>query len=188
MKSILFGNEVERMPDFAFRFMRLLFVIYYFLKPARKYLIKFGIKKGDTVVDYGCGTGAFTKPASVMVGENGRVYAVDVHELAIESVESIIKKHHLRNVYPVKSDGTRTSITDNEADIVFALDMFHMVKDTDLFLKEICRITKRTGILYIEDGHQPRLDSRAKIMKSGYWVITGEEKRFLKCTPAGGNI
>lgn len=92
MKKALFGNEIEKMSGFAFRMMKLFFMVYYFLKPARKYIGKFGITQGSTVVDYGCGTGAFIKDASSLVGEKGTVYAVDVHEIAIASVEKTQKE------------------------------------------------------------------------------------------------
>jgi len=75
-------------------------------------------------------------------------------------------------------------LPDEAADLIYALDMFHMVKDTGSFLKELNRISRKDGILIIEDGHQPRALSKEKIINSGYWEITGEEKRFLKCTPA----
>jgi len=188
MKNALFGNEVERMPDFAFRMMKIFFVVYYFFKPAGKYLRKFGIKPGSIIIDYGCGTGAFIKDASKMVGVNGLVYAVDVHEMAIESVERLKKMHNLVNVRPVLSDGKRTAIPDNTADLIYALDMFHMVKDTGPFLNELCRITKPDGILIIEDGHQPRSLSKEKILGSGGWKIILEEKRFLSCSPVKQNI
>lgn len=187
MKNALFGNEVERMPDFAFRLMKLFFIVYYFFKPAGKYLKKFGIKPGNTVIDYGCGTGACLKDASSMVGEKGKVYAVDVHEMAIETVEKLIKKRSIANVITVLSDGKKTDIPDNTADLIYALDMFHMVKETTPFLNELSRITKPEGILIIEDGHQPRSLSKEKILRSGGWRITGEEKRFLKCSPVKKN-
>ncbi len=38
----------------------------------------FGISAGMTVLDLGCGTGLFTIPAARMVGESGRVHAVDI--------------------------------------------------------------------------------------------------------------
>jgi ubiquinone/menaquinone biosynthesis C-methylase UbiE len=188
MKKVLFGNEVDRMPDFAFRMMKLLFIIYYFLKPAKKYLKKFGIIPGSTVIDYGCGTGACIKDASSIVGGKGIVYAVDVHEMAIASVEKLVKKHNLTNVKPILTDGKKSEIPDNIADLIYALDMFHMVRETDLFLKELCRITKQEGILIIEDGHQPRADAKEKILKSGFWKIIKEEKKFLKCSPVKQNV
>jgi ubiquinone/menaquinone biosynthesis C-methylase UbiE len=183
VKKILFGNEIEKMPDFAFRMMKIFFIIYYFFKPAGKYLRKFGIKPGYVVVDYGCGTGACIKDASSLAGENGTVYAVDIHEMAIASVEKLIRKHNLTNVKTVLTDGNRSILHNETADLVYAMDMFHMVKDTDSFLKELNRITKKEGTLIIEDGHQPRSASREKILKSGCWEIIGEKKRFLKCTP-----
>ena len=44
----------------------------------------FNIQKGQTVVDYGSGTGRYLRKASELVGENGWVYAVDIQELAID--------------------------------------------------------------------------------------------------------
>ena len=183
MKKVLFGNEIERMPDTAFRIMKLFFVIYYFFKPAGKYLRKFGIRNGDTVVDYGCGTGACIKDASALVGDNGIVYAADIHELAIESVEKLIQKHKLLNVKTVLTDGKKCNIDDNAADLIYALDMFHMVKEADSFLHELHRIAKPGGTLIIEDGHQPRRIAREKILRSEVWEITRETKRFLNCKP-----
>ena len=187
MKNILFGNEIERMPDFAFRMMKLLFIIFYFFNPAIKKLKKFGIKQGSTIVDYGCGTGACIKAATELVGESGTVYAVDVHEMAVASVEKLIKKYNLTNVRPILSDGKKSDIKDDTADLVYALDMFHMIKDSDIFLKELCRIIKPDGVLIIEDGHQPRSASKEKITGSGFWKIIEEEKGFIKCSPVKQN-
>jgi len=183
MKKIISFNEVEKMPDFAFRIMNIFFIVYYFFRPAGKYLQKFGIKPGSTVIDYGCGPGACLNDASSLAGKSGTVYAVDIHELAIASVEKLITKLRLTNVIPVLTDGNRCSLDDETADLIYALDMFHMVKDSDSFLKELNRLTKKEGVLIIEDGHQPRKASKEKILKSGVWKIAGEEKRFLKCTP-----
>ena len=71
MKNKLFGNEIERMPDFVFRIMKVLFIIYYFFRPAGKYLQRFGIKPGSVVVDYGCGPGSCIRDASLLTGEAG---------------------------------------------------------------------------------------------------------------------
>lgn len=183
MKNKILGTEVERMPDSVFRFMKFLFHIFYLFKSVRKDLEAFGVKRGDIIADWGCGTGAYTKEASEMVGVEGKVYAVDVHEMAIETVNKIISRNGLSNVIPVRSDGIKTDMPDNEVDIVFAIDMFHMVKNTDLFLKEICRITRNDGLLFIEDGHQPRKAAREKVIKSGCWKIIAEQKRYMKCSP-----
>jgi len=183
MKNIILGTEVERMPDSVFRFMKFLFHIFYFFKSVRKDLEAFGLKKGDVVADWGFGTGAYIKEASEIVGAEGKLYAVDVHEMAIETVNKIVSRNGLSNVIPVLSNGIKADIPDNTIDIVFALDMFHMVKNTDLFLQEICRVMRNNGFLFIEDGHQPRKAAREKILKSGCWKIISEQKRYMKCSP-----
>lgn len=187
MKNILFGNEVERMPDWVFRIMKIFFKVYYFFKPVSKYIDRFGIKPGDTIIDYGCGPGDYIRSASQIVGEKGIVYAVDIHEMAITSVENIIRNHDLKNVRTVLTDGGIVNIESHKADLIYAIDMFHMVKDTDLFLKELCRLTRHEGVLIIEDGHQPRHTSKEKILRSGCWKILKEEKKFLRCSPIKQN-
>jgi ubiquinone/menaquinone biosynthesis C-methylase UbiE len=183
MQKTLFGYEVERMPDTAFKIMQLFFKVYYFLKPAGRYISKFGIKPGDTVIDFGCGPGAFIKPASELVGEKGIVYAVDIHDLAISSVNNLIKKYDLKNVRPVLAIGPAVAIENNTSDLIYAIDMFHMVSDTESFLKELNRISKTDGVLIIEDGHQPRSLAKEKIIRSGCWEIKSEEKKFIRCSP-----
>ena len=183
MKNKLLGNEAGRMPDTAFWIMKQMFKIFYLIKPAEKYIATFGIKTGDTVVDYGCGPGAFIKSASLLAGETGTVFAVDLHEMAISSVNELIRKKNLKNVRPVLANGYSVDIPDNTADLVYAIDMFHMVKESDIFLNEICRITKNRGTLLIEDGHQPRTLTIEKIKRAGCWKIIEENKRFLRCSP-----
>ena len=169
------------MPDRAFRWMKLFFRVYYFLKPVKSYADTFGIRPGYTVIDFGCGPGDYLRYVAGLVGKEGLVYAVDIHKLAIESVEKLIRKHSLTNVRPVLSDGNHVAIPDHSADLIYALDMFHMIKDPNNFLRELCRILKPDGVLVLEDGHQPRILTKNKILESGCWTIPEEKKRNLRC-------
>jgi len=139
--------------------------------------------KGQTVIDFGSGTGRYLRRASEMVGEEGLVYAVDIQELAVKSAFRIIAKHNLKNVKPVLTDGISAGVPSHVADIVYCLDMFHMVKDTRQFFMDLNRLTKPEGILYLEDGHQPRTSTREKVLESGYWEILEESAKFIKCKP-----
>ena len=183
MKNVLCGSEMDRMPDWAFKIMAFMFKIGDLVKPPDKRLDPFKIGKGQTVIDYGCGTGRYLKQASELTGETGKVYAVDIHPLAVESVKMMIRKYNLKNVYPILTDGKTIGITALSADVVYALDMFHMVKDTRGFLAELHRITKAEGMLYLEDGHQPRVLAKKKVIDSGFWEIMEETSSYLKCHP-----
>ena len=183
MKKVLCGAEMDRMPNFAFRMMAFLFNVADVFKSPAKRLDPFNIQKGQTVIDYGSGTGRYIKQASELVGESGIVYPVDIQPLAIESAVRQIEKCNLKNVKPIQTDGKTVNILSQTADVIYALDMFHMVKDTNAFLKELHRLAKPNGVVYLEDGHQPRANTKEKVLNSGYWVITEESKTFIKCKP-----
>jgi len=146
-------------------------------------LNSFGIKKGNTVVDCGCGTGSCLRKASELVGKNGTIYAVDIHDMAIEKAKHIAKKYGCINIKSIKSSVSTIPLNNESADCVYALDMFHIVSDPTMFLKELRRITKKSGKLIIEDGHQPRSLSKKKIIESGVWKILEETRDWLVCIP-----
>lgn len=179
----IYGNNRERIPGVAFRIMSLYFVIRDRLLSPWSLLNQFGIEQGQTVVDYGCGPGSYLRRASELVGPDGRVLAVDIHELAIKAVKRRIDKEELSNVTAVRAVGAESSLPDETADVIYALDMFHMVREPGVFLKELDRICKKSGVLYIDNGHQSRKEASSKIRSSGVWEIVEETKRYLKCTP-----
>ena len=188
MKKVMCGNEMDRMPDWAFKIMAFMFNLADVVKSPNQRLDAFGIQKGHTVVDWGCGTGRYLKQASEMAGAKGTVYAVDIHQLAIEAAAKIADRYSLKNVTPVLTDGKAVNILSRTVDLVYALDMFHMVKDTNAFLNELCRITRPDGCLILEDGHQTRALAKEKVINSGCWEIIAETKGYMKCKPKNQTI
>ncbi len=177
----LLGCENEYIPNIAFRVFSLFASMRDVLAPVGHRLDGFGIKNGSIVVDFGCGPGSYIESASRTVGDAGKIYAIDVHPLAIKSVKAKIRKKSLNNVIPVLSTGYPVDIQSQSADVIYALDMFHHVKDGGGFLRELHRLLKPSGTLFIESGHQPLNDAREKIMKSGCWNIVREYRNLFEC-------
>ena len=179
-------RESEKMSSFSFRLMNLTFrvVDFFFYPYIDKRIKNFGIREGMTVVDYGCGPGRYTIRFSRIVGEMGKVYAVDIHELTVEAVERKIAKEGLGNVKPVLVSRYDSGLPDCCADVVCAIDMFFVIKKPSEFLGELKRIAKSDGILVIDDGHQSREETRKKILESGHWAIWEETRDHLKCKSA----
>jgi ubiquinone/menaquinone biosynthesis C-methylase UbiE len=180
--DFLSGKNRESIPNIAFKAMTLVMKLMdVFGQYSRKNFETLGLKPGQTVIDYGCGPARYIEFASNAVGKTGRVIAVDIHPLAIAKVKEKIERKNLTNVEAVLSKRYTTSISDEIADIVYALDMFHMIAQPKEFLKELSRLAKRDGTIIIEDGHQPRSDTIRKIEKSGFLKIVQETKSHVKC-------
>ena len=181
MLDKLFGKGRERIPDLAFKAMALSFRVRDWLIPPAKKVDRLLLQEGMVVIDYGCGSGSYLKPASERVGTVGRIYALDVQPLAVEAARQRAETHGLDNVTAILVQGNGTGLDDNTADLIFAFDMFHMVEDPAAFLTELARILKPEGVLHIEDGHQSRAETRQKILQNGDWRIVFEEKKGLRC-------
>jgi ubiquinone/menaquinone biosynthesis C-methylase UbiE len=171
--------------NFLYRLMVLTFSIQdMFSKPGNK-LLQFGIQEGQTVVDYGCGPGRYIKKASELVGEKGRIFAADIHGIAIEHVLRRIEAQDLKNVVPVLLKNDEQGVPVNVADMVYALDMFHQVNEPVEFLSKIYGVIKKGGFLYLEDGHQARKTTLDKVNQSGLWQVDFKSDRYLRLTPLG---
>ena len=182
----LTGYERDKLSDIQFRIMRVALAVRDCFFSAEKRLLPFALKEGMVVVDFGCGPGSSVESASKFVGVNGKVYAVDVQPLAIQSVEKIIRDKQLDNVVPVLAVDYPIDIADHSVDVIFALDMFHHVKETSAMLKELKRMIKPDGKLFIEGGHQPLNEAKDKILDSGVWLIVNEARRVFECKASHG--
>ena len=114
------------------------------------------------VLDYGCGPGSYLIPASRLVTDSGKVYALDIQSAALQYVRRIIKKNDLTNVETILSD-CATGLPDDSIDVVLLYDIFHDLNNPNEILKEIHRILKPGGILSFNDHH----------MKDGREILTG---------------
>jgi len=135
-----------------FRLMAVGFKFRDFFLPRKYILQEVGIKPGFYALDYGCGPGSYIIPLAELVGESGKVYALDINPIAIQMVKKIISKKRLKNVEPIES-GCQTGLSDNSIDVVLLYDTFHDLNSPNQVLKELRRILKPGGILSFSDHH-----------------------------------
>ena len=113
-----------------------------------KYLKEKGLKKGMAFADIGCGPGFFVFPASDIVGEKGKVYALDTQQ---EMLNELNKRNPSKNVVALKSEETKLPVEDKAVDIALMVFVLHEVHHPVEFLKEVKRILKPTGRLIVID-------------------------------------
>ena len=116
------------MPDFGFRAMAFMFRVRDFFRPREDIVKEAGLREGFHVLDYGCGPGGYVKPVADLVGESGRIYALDISPLAIQMVKKIVAKNQMRNVETIISDCS-TGLPDDSVDAVLLYDVFHDLTD-----------------------------------------------------------
>ncbi len=106
------------------------------------------ISSGDTVADFGAGSGYFSFECARSVGKEGKVYALDVLPSALEAITGRAKTLGLTTVIAQRCNLERpngSSLGDESVDWVIAKDVLLQNKDKAVILREIARILKSTG-------------------------------------------
>lgn len=185
MMNHLHQHANWNMSNLSFGLMTLTFnVVDLFFPYIDRRVQAFGITRGMTVVDYGCGPGRYTLRYSKWVGPEGKVYAVDIQPLAIQAVNQKKSRLNLSNVEAVLAHGYDCGLPDGLVDVVTAIDLFFAIPEPNLFLGELRRITQPGGVLIIDGGHEPLATTKRKILASGFWTIAEQAKDHFKCQPA----
>jgi ubiquinone/menaquinone biosynthesis C-methylase UbiE len=140
------------MPNLMFNGMSFILKLRDLILPPKEILQEVGIKPGFRVLDYGCGPGGYVVDAAELVGESGRVYALDIHPLAVQRVQDIARKRQLTNVETILSD-CQTGLPNSSVDVVLLYDIFHMLSAPQAILAELHRVLKQDGILSFSDHH-----------------------------------
>jgi len=148
-----------------------------FLFPRIHILKEAGIKPGFHVVDYGCGPGSYIVSLLRLVGESGRVYAVDAQPLAIQKIKDIISAKQLKNVEAICSD-CKTGLPDNSIDAVLFYDVFHALSDSEAVLGELYRVLRPRGILSFQDHRMRNEAIMDKFIKAKFQLLRKGEKTY----------
>ena len=127
-----------------------------FLDPD-KIISQLNLNPGDVVVDFGCGPGYFSIPFAKIVGDDGRVIALDVLSHVLETVDGKAKNLGLTNVTTSrvnfeKANGTK--LEDNSADWVILKDVLFQNKEKEIVIIEAHRVLKSGGKTLIIEWNQ----------------------------------
>jgi cyclopropane fatty-acyl-phospholipid synthase-like methyltransferase len=110
-----------------------------------------GVRKGMTVVDAGCGQGGFTASLAKIVGDKGKILAVDASDEYLKEFTERLDKYGVRNrVAFIKADGTNLGdvLSCCVADMVTGFRLLEELKtceDMPKIIGEIVRVAKRGG-------------------------------------------
>ncbi len=103
------------------------------------------LKSGDVVCDLGCGNGFYTLKLANLVGEKGRVYAVDIQREMLELLKDRAAEEKITNIEPVLGTLVDPKLPANSMDLVLLVDVYHEFSHPEQMLAAIHKSLKPTG-------------------------------------------
>jgi ubiquinone/menaquinone biosynthesis C-methylase UbiE len=135
------------------------------------------MREGQTVLDFGCGTGDFTIPAARIVKESGKVYALDYFQKQLGIVRKRTEKAGLKNVETIHSD-CETNLPDESVDVIWMCDVLHEIAQRRSVLEELHRVLKTGGSLAIYDG----MGDKTLEFTENLFFLEDKDSKFLRFT------
>ncbi len=143
---------------------------YDYLRKAQKSLISMlDIKENIKFLDIGCGTGWAIGQAAKSADNKGSFYGVDLSPKMIEKAKENFRDRN--NFYFIVANSESIPIDDNLFDIIICTNSFHHYLNPGKALKEMRRLLKIGGKLYILD---PTAD---------FWYIKAADKLIKLLEP-----
>ncbi|MCP4763588.1 MAG: class I SAM-dependent methyltransferase [archaeon] len=158
-----------------FRMMSFMLKTRDIFQPPKQKIQNIGLKPGFTVLDYGCGPGSFIVPVAEIVGDTGKIYAADIHSLAITKIKKMALKKKL-NIETILIDKKKndTGLENNSIDAIFCFDMLHFIKDSDNLMDEFHRVLKENSVLYVDCHHLKEEEIISKVSSHNLFKLTNK--------------
>ncbi len=141
------------------------------------------LNHGMKVADIGTGSGVYAFLASKLVGENGKVYAVDIQHELLSKLRTESKRQNIHNIDFVWGDAEEKAglkIKDATVDVAIVSNVLFQVEDKRGMIFEAARLLKPTGKILVIDW----TDSFGGLGPMPNDVFSKEEARSL-LTEAG---
>jgi ubiquinone/menaquinone biosynthesis C-methylase UbiE len=112
------------------------------------------LKPGLAVADVGAGTGLYLRPLSRSVGDEGKVYAIDIAPKFVKHLRDRANEEKLGNVDVVLCSDRDVNLKGNSIDRAFLCDVYHHFEYPEGSLKSIHRAMRTGGKLILVDFHR----------------------------------
>lgn len=108
-----------------------------------------GLRKGQKILDAGCGDGHISLAVSPFVGDGGMVYALDDYQPSLLQLKSEMEEEGIKNITPLEADLTSfIPLKDESVDMCIMANVLHGFTDKIVLkavLNEIKRVLKPGG-------------------------------------------
>jgi ubiquinone/menaquinone biosynthesis C-methylase UbiE len=103
------------------------------------------VKPGDVVCDLGCGNGFYTLKLAKLVGDKGKVVAVDIQREMLELLKDRATEEKITNIEPLLGTTVDPKLPANSIDLVLLVDVYHEFSNPEEMLVAIRKSLKPGG-------------------------------------------
>ena len=117
-------------------------------------VLQLGLREGMSVGDFGAGSGHYARAAAGVVGDAGRVYAIDVQQDVLKHLKLNSHAHHQAIIETIWGDIEKpggTHLRDATLDAVILANTLFQIEDRNALVTEIKRVLKPSGKLLVVD-------------------------------------
>lgn len=128
----------------------------------RKEIIEWlGLKKGDTVLDIGCGRGLNFSFLQEKIGNKGKIIGIDYTKAMLDDAMARIKRCGWENITLIHGDAVRINeFVKIEADAVISTYCFTLLYDIERAFLNTLKVLKDKGPIAILDVKRTRPENR----------------------------
>lgn len=119
-----------------------------------KNLEQFDIAPMMKVADFGAGSGYYALTLGKLVGEDGRVYAIDIDPELLLKIYGDAKTHRLTNIDVLQGDMEKpegSNLKSESIDRGIVSNLLFQITDKNAVLREVFRVMKKQGKVLIVD-------------------------------------
>ncbi len=103
------------------------------------------VKPGQTVCDMGCGNGFYSLELARLVGENGKVLAVDIQREMLQMLKERAADEKITNIELVLGTIVHPKLPENSVDLMLMVDVYHEFSHPEEMLAAIRKSLKPDG-------------------------------------------
>jgi ubiquinone/menaquinone biosynthesis C-methylase UbiE len=114
-----------------------------------------GVRRGMTVADIGAGDGYYVSHLVPLLGDSGRVYAVDVTPRYLDLLRTRIRQQRWTTVEPILGAAHDPRLPDGRVDVALMIHMYHEIAQPFGLLYHLAYALTPEGLVGIVDQEAP---------------------------------
>lgn len=124
------------------------------MQPPEELLNRSGVTRSMSVLEIGCGSGGYTTFAARQVGDQGRLYALDIQPRMLRQLGAKLARDENRDIHNtslVLGSATELSFKDKSLELVLLITVLEEIPNRKRALQEIMRVLRPEGMLAVTE-------------------------------------